>query len=269
MIVRSAVFAALLATVSVAAPAAAADLRDLCPDRPGRLTPACIVDAGHLQVETGAVDFIHDATASDITDTLTIASTMLRYGLTDHLEAVAQWSPYVSVRDRMRGGGVTTDRGVGDVLLGLKQSLLNPDGKGVSIALAPFVTIPTAKSAIGAGSSTQGLVVAVNIALPADFSLGLSPEVDRLPNSGDRGHHASYTMIGGLSRAFGAVTPGVELGVTQDDDPTGRTTKATADFFAAWIPKSMPSVQFDVATYVGLNRDTPDVEAYIGVSKRF
>ncbi len=267
MIVRSAVLAAMIVTASTAA--AAADLRDLCPDRPGRLTPACIVDAGHLQVETGAVDFTHDATDSDITDTLTIASTTLRYGVTDHLEAVAQWSPYTSVRDRMRGGGVTTDRGVGDVLLGLKQSLLHPDGKGVSIALAPFVTIPTAKSAIGAGSSTQGLIVPVTISLPADFSLGLSPEVDRLPNGGDRGHHASYTMIGGISRAFGAVTPGVELAATQDDDPTGRKTEATADFFAAWIPKSLPSVQFDVATYVGLNRDTPDVEAYIGVSKRF
>ena len=259
---------ALLATL-IAGPVAAADLRDPCFDRPGRLTPACIVDAGHLAVETGAVDFIHDATATDITDTLTIAATTLRYGLTSHLEAVAQWSPYVSVRNRMRGGGVTTDRGVGDVFLGLKQSLLNPDGKGVSIALSPFVTIPTAKSSIGAGSSTQGLVVPVTIALPADFSLGLSPEVDRLPNGGDRGHHASYTMIGGLSRVFGAVTPGVELGVTHDDNPTGRVTKATADAFVAWIPKAIPTVQFDAAAYVGLNRDTPDVEAYIGVSKRF
>lgn len=259
----------LLAILLAAAPAAAADLRDLCPDRPGRLTPACIVDAGHVQVETGAVDFTHDATASDITDTLTIASTALRYGLTDHLEAVVQWSPYIGVRDRTRGGGVTTDRGVGDVLLGLKQSLLNPDGKGVSIALAPFVTIPTATSSIGAGSSTQGLVMPVTIALPADFSLGLSPEIDRLPNGGDRGHHASYTMIGGLSRQFGAVTPGVELAATRDDDPTARTTRATADAFVAWVPKSLKTVQFDVATYIGLNRDTPDVEAYIGVSKRF
>jgi hypothetical protein len=262
--------AALIAVLAtLAEPAAAADLRDLCPDRPGRLTPACIVDAGHLLVETGAIDFIHDANATDITDTLTVASTTLRYGLTSHLEAVVAWSPYVSVRDRVRGGAATTARGIGDVLIGVKQSLLHPDGKGVSIALAPFVTIPTAKSAIGAGTSTQGLVVAVNIALPADFSLGLSPEVDRLPNAGDRSHHASYTMVGGISRAFGALTPGVELAATRDDDPTGRRTKATADAFVAWVPKSIPTVQFDVATYVGLNRDTPDIEAYIGILKRF
>ncbi len=262
--------ATLIATLAIlATPAAAADLRELCPDRPGRLTPACIVDAGHLLIETGVVDWMHDATASDITDTLTVASTTLRYGLTNHLEAVAQWNPYVSVRDRMRGGSATTDRGVGDVLFGLKQSLLNPDGKGVSIALAPFVTIPTAKSAIGAGTSTQGLVVAVTVALPADFALGVSPEVDRLSNGADRGHHASYTMIGGISRAFGALTPGIELAATRDDDPTGRVTRATADAFVAWAPKSLPSVQFDVATYFGLSRDTPDIEAYIGVSKRF
>lgn len=259
----------LILLATIASPAAAADLRDLCPDRPGRLTPACIVDAGHLQVETGAIDFTHDATTTDVVDTFAAASTALRYGVTGSLEAVVQWTPYLSVRDRMRGGGVTTERGVGDVLLGLKQSLLHPDGKGVSIALAPFVTIPTAKASIGAGKSAQGLVVAVTVPLPADFSLGLSPEVDRLPNGGARGYHASYTMIGGLSRAFGAVTPGVELAATRDNDPTGRTTRMTADAFVAWVPKALPTVQFDVATYIGLTRDTPDVEAYIGVSKRF
>ena len=56
------------------------------------------------------------------------------------------------------------------------------------------------------------------------------------------------------------VNAGVELAGTHDDDPTGRTTKATADVFAAYIPKSLPTVQFDAATYVGLNHDTPDVE---------
>ncbi len=249
--------------------AAAQGLRDLCPDRPGRLTPACIVDAGHLQVETAAVDFTRFTTTSDVTDTVAVANTTLRYGVTPHLEVLASWTPYIHQRTRTFTAGVERTDGVGDVTLGLKQSLLNPDGKKFSLALQPFVVVPTAKAALGAGSPVEGLIVPITYALPANFALGLSPEIDRVANAGARGHHASYTMIGGVSRQFGSVNAGVELAGTHDDDPTGRTTKATADVFTAYIPKSMPNVQFDAATYVGLNHDTPDVEVLIGVSRRF
>ena len=252
-----------------AAAAGASDLRDLCPDRPGRLTPACIVDAGHLQVETAAVDFTHFTTASDVTDTVAVGNTTLRYGVTQHLEVLASWTPYLHQRTRAFGAGIDRTDGVGDVTLGLKQSLLNPEGKKFSLALQPFVVVPTAKAALGVGSPIEGLIVPVTWALPADFALGLSPEIDRVANGSSRGHHASYTMIGGISRQFGAVNAGVELAGTHDDDPSGRTTKATADIFAAYIPKALPNVQFDAATYVGLNHDTPDIEVLIGLSKRF
>lgn len=261
---------ALLAGAAVAASAGASDLRDLCPDRPGRLTPACIVDAGHLLIETGAVDFVHDKTATDVTDTFSVASTTLRYGVTQHLEILASWTPYIHQRSRTFGTGpATMTSGVGDITLGLKQSLFHPDGKKFSLAVQPFVVIPTAKSALGAGSTVEGLIVPVTLSLPADFALGLSPEIDRLPDSAGRGHHASYTMIGGISRQFGAVNVGVELAAVHDDDPVNRTTKATADIFAAWIPKAMPSVQFDAGSYIGLNHDTSDFEVFVGVSKRF
>jgi len=258
----------LIAAAVAGDPAGAGGLRDLCPDRPGRLTPACIVDAGHLQVETAAVDFTHATTAADVTDTVATASTLVRLGVTQYLELFAGWTPYIHQRTRT-GAGVDRTDGVGDVTLGLKQSLLHPDGKGFSLALQPFVVVPTAKAALGVGRPVVGLIIPVTLALPADFALGLSPEIDRIANTASRGHHASYTMIGGISRQLGSVNAGLELAGTHDDDPGGRTTKATADVFAAWIPKAHPTFQFDVATYVGLNHDTPDVEVLVGVSHRF
>lgn len=266
--VSSLAFAAILAAAS-AAPALAGELRDLCPDRPGRLTPACIVDAGHLQIETAAIDFTHEATATDVTDTVAVGNTLLRYGVTQHLELLANSTPYVDARTRTFGGGFATTSGIGDVTLGVKQSLFNPDGKKFSLAVQPFVILPTAKAALGVGSTVVGVIVPVTIALPADFALGLSPEVDRVANAGARGHHASYTMIGGVSRQFGTFDAGVELAGVHDDDPGGRTTKATLDVFAAYIPKAHPNLQFDAAAYVGLNHDTPDVEILVGVSHRF
>lgn len=263
------ILAVLLGLAAAAGGGGGGGLRDLCPDRPGRLTPACIVDAGHLQVETAAVDYLRATTPTDATDTFGAASTLLRYGVTPHLELLAGWTPYLHQRTRTFGGGVDTTTGVGDVTLGFKQSLLHPDGKNFSLALQPFVIVPTAKAALGVGSPVEGLIVPVTLALPANFALGLSPEIDRIANAGAPGHHASYTMIGGISRQFGSVDTGVELAGIHDDDPTGRTTKATADVFAAYIPKAHPTVQFDAAAYVGLNHDTPDVELIVGVSKRF
>lgn len=259
----------MIAAVLLGLAAAGGDLRDLCPDRPGRLTPACIVDPRHLLVETAVDDFTHDAAADVVTDTTAVASTLLRFGVTQHLELLAGWTPFIHQRARVLGEGVERTDGVGDVTLGVKQSLLHPDGKGFSLALQPFVVVPTARAALGVGSPVVGLIVPVTVALPAGLQLGLSPEIDRVANQGDRGHHASYTLIGGLSRAFGAVTPGVEFAVVHDDDPTGRTTKATADLFAAYIPKAHPNLQLDASAYIGLNRDTPDVEVMVGVARRF
>ena len=253
-----------------AAPAMAGDLRDLCPDRPGRLTPACIVDAGHVLVETGAVDYTRDHTADDTTTMLSVADTLVRVGVTDHLEVFADWSPYNRVHTRPHDGSpASTVHGVGDVLFGFKQSLLNPDGKGISIAIQPFATAPTAKDALGAGRWTEGVIIPVTVELPDEFQLGLSPEVDRLPDSASRGHHAEYTGVAGVTRQFGAVTPGVEVYVSRDDDPGNRSTQATADVYAAWIPASSKNLQFDAGAYVGLNHATPDIEFLFGVARRF
>lgn len=264
--------AAALATLLIlaAAPALSADLRDPCFDRPGRLTPPCIVDAEHVAIEVSAADYSHDHAVDATTDLLGLADTVVRLGVTKHLEAFGEWSPYNRVHVHPRDGSPSfTDHGVGDILFGVKQSLLAPDGKGVSIALQPFATAPTAKDTIGAGAWTEGLIVPVSIALPHDITLGLSPEIDRLPDSDGRGHHAAYTGVIGLSRRFGALTSGVELYVSREDDPGDHTTRATADLFVAYIPPSTPTLQFDGQVYAGLNHATPDVEVLVGVAKRF
>ena len=251
------------------AAAATDDLRDLCTDRPGKLTPGCIVDAGHLLVEVGAIDFTHAVGASGTIDTTLAGDTMLRYGVTDHLEVVGEWVPYGHQRTRAGGGGAATVDGVGDVTLGVKQSLFNPDGDGLSVAVQPFVTIPTAPAAIGVGSPLVGVLLATTLNLPAQFQLALTPQIIRAADTGAQGHHARYTLGGGVSRMFGRIEGGVELVGTHDDDPLRRTTQATADVVLTYIPKAQPNLQFDTAAIVGLNHDTPDVEIRFGVSQRF
>jgi hypothetical protein len=49
--VRSFALLVALLIYAIAAPAHAEGLRDFCPDRPGKGTPPCILDKGHIQAE--------------------------------------------------------------------------------------------------------------------------------------------------------------------------------------------------------------------------
>src|SRR5438552_7676042 len=55
--------------------------RDLCPDRPGKGTPPCILDVGHWQLEVGAVDFQHGQAAGVTTDAWSWGGLEARLGL--------------------------------------------------------------------------------------------------------------------------------------------------------------------------------------------
>jgi hypothetical protein len=100
-----------------------AQLRDLCPERPGLDTPPCIVDAGHLQVETGLADWTRDRTPDQRSTTVTLGETELRYGIDSDTEIRASWSGYISQRviDRLSGESSHAS-GAGDLSLGFKRA---------------------------------------------------------------------------------------------------------------------------------------------------
>jgi hypothetical protein len=136
--------AVLLAGIATAPALAEDKLRDFCGDRPGLGTPACTVDAGHLQVEVGLGDWTLDRQPDARTDTIQAGAIALRYGIGDTTELRLGWDGYAHVRTRDRtSGAVDRTGGVGDVTVGIKQNLHNPDGSGLSIALLPYATLPS------------------------------------------------------------------------------------------------------------------------------
>src|SRR5260221_13874651 len=58
--------------------ACAEDLRDLGADRPGKGSPACTVDAGHLQAELGLADWTHDHNAGGVEHHVLLGDLALR-----------------------------------------------------------------------------------------------------------------------------------------------------------------------------------------------
>ena len=55
----------------------------------------------------------------------------------------------------------------------------------------------------------------------------------------------------------------------EDFEPSGHSTQASFDLAAAWIPAKRPNFQLDGGVNLGLNKQTPAAQAYVGVSQRF
>lgn len=259
---------ALLGLLMLTTPALAQE-RDYCPERPGLNTPACIVDKGHVSVETAFADWTLDNQPDQRTDTILFGSTIARIGVTDRIEARIGWSPvgHQRMRDKTTGLVDTANR-VGDVTLGVKASLMNPDGDGLSIAVLPFATLPVGRTPIGAGDFGGGVLLPITYSLSDALALEATPEVDAAVNQDGNGRHLAYSGTAGLGwKLTKAVTLTGEGQVRQDRDPSMHTTQALAALSVGWMVRD--NLQLDVLGAVGLNHDSPDHEIYAGIARRF
>jgi hypothetical protein len=246
-------------------PAAAPSLRPLCADRPGKATPSCILDAGHLQLEVAPLDVTFDHSQGGHDDVYAVGHMELRAGLTSRVEAELAWTP-LSIEHTSPGGHVS---GTGDLTLSLRTALSNPDGQGFSAALEPYLSAPTATRHQGAGGFQGGLLAPLGLPLSGAFSLAATPEIDVVRNSAGGGQHIAWTGVVAISRSLGEAAVGAELWASRDEDPAGHSTQATFDLTAAWTPKAQPDLQLDAGVNAGLTRSTPDLELYAGVTRRF
>ena len=246
----------------------AADDGPICANRPGKGTPTCTVGPGRVQVEVGAYDVSTSDTNAASTNTYAVGAFQVRLGLTESAEIQASLTPYTLIRQTDKTTGIRTRTyGVGDVTIGVRQSIALTNT--VSVAIQPFVTAPTGRTGIGSGGWQGGVVLPLAISLNSTTGFGIAPEVDYRLNKAGNGRHVAYTALVGINHAFGEVTLGAELWGSYDDDPSGATTQASADFTAAWIPKRLQHTQFDFGVNKGLNHNTPDLETYVGVSQKF
>ncbi len=265
-------FAAIVALAPVFTSAAYAnEEREFCADRPGKGTPPCILSKAQLQIEMSVFDWTRERSGGVETNTSLIGDTLIRVGISNYTEARIGWTPLGIVRTRdLATGARTRDSSIGDITLGFRTSLKNPDGSGLSIALQPSVSLPVGGSAIGSGTWGASLVMPMNVPLSEKFQLSLSPEIDAAPNGSGSGRHLRFGGVAGIGFPLGeTLSSGVEIAAFRDDDPAGRTTSATADFTMAWTPAALKGFQIDAGLYAGLNDDTPGLQLVFGMAKRF
>lgn len=160
--------AAVVAVLSVSAPALAQTRpppeRDFCADRPGKGTPPCVLDRGRWQVELGLFDGARQANAENKVESWDAGDLFIRYGLTGLTELQLGLTTWNRERTTDRTTGARdTAQGAGDLSLGLRHGLKNPDGSGLSVAISGFVTAPTGAPGIRADGFEGGIILPVSI----------------------------------------------------------------------------------------------------------
>jgi len=248
--------------------AQAAD-RDYCPDRPGISTPACTLSPGTWSVEVGLGDWTLDRDLTQRQDVLLLGDTLVRRGIADHAEVQVEWAALglARTRDRVAGGTqhVTT---VSDVTLALRRNLVSPDGSGLSVALMPFVTLPVGREPVSAGDWSAGLRLPLSYEISDSLSLVTTAEIDAAVDEDGHGRHFAFDeVVGAAAKLDDSLTATTEYQITADRDPERHHVEHLAGLSLDWMAND--DLQFDVGANAGLDRDAPDVEVYLGVSRRF
>jgi len=256
---------ATLILASTPAFAGEAEEAPICTDRPGKGNAVCTVPDGKWQLETTAADWARLKDDGARADTLIIGSSFLKLGLSDRSDLELGLNPYVHVETKVTGNRSSAS-GFGDVTVRYKYRL-SDEGAKVQVAAIPFVKLPTAHHDIGNGKVEGGLAVPVSMAI-GSASLTLGPEADLLADADGNGRHVAVVNLVSLA---GPVAPGLslvgELWTSTNFDPADTVTLASADGALAYLVNN--NLQLDLGANFGLNRNTPDVELYAGVSVRF
>ncbi len=267
---RVVLFATLIASPLAAkeavVPTASTAQAPICTDRPTKSNFACTVPKGFLQIEADGFTWLTNSSGGTRSDQLWFANPTFKYGLSASSDIQINWVPFTRIRSRDAGGRVSNLSGTGDATLRFKQRLSSADG-AFQLAILPFVKLPTARAGIGNGKLEGGVAVPINISVSGGWTVTLGPQLDVLADADGQGRHAGFTGLINIAKQFGKFTLYNEIWTSQNFDPAGTVQQYSYDVSLAWLPK--PALQFDIGANVGLNRNTPDLVGYVGISTRF
>lgn len=239
----------------------------ICADRPGLASSTCTVAPGRIQVEL-AVDWSFQDDGDARTDTILSGDTVVRVGLDNRTEVQVGWTAFGHVRDRVRTpAGTAVDRasGTGDAFVGLRRGLY--ERGSFTVAAQGRVSLPVGGRAIGAGDWGAELIIPLGLERER-FELYLTPAIAAATDADGDGRHAAYGLTAGgsyfLTDRLSAV---LDLAIRRDEDPLGHTTETLLGLALSYeIDRDF---QIDAGAVIGLNRDSPDLELYAGVARRF
>jgi len=231
---------------------------DIAFDRPGIGFAASTLPRGGVALEAGLPSFSRDRDDAGVLSTQYSADITLRIGLAEHLELQAFTSPWNHLRVAPRDAPAERSSGAGDVGVGLKVALPLSSEKH-AVALLATTTFATGSRDFSEGATQYALGASYEYDFNDRWTGALYANVTR------GGSEDSVTWAPSVSfAATETVSTYLELGFT---DTHGEPSTRIAGAGVTWMVK--PRVQLDASFDVGLNDDSPDVQAGLGVSVYF
>lgn len=162
---------------------------DMETDRPNVTETPYTIEAGHLQYEADFVNYETHRADETLTHTWLVNQANLKLGLLKNtaLQLIVQTYGKEISQD-LATGEKQASNGIGDLTIRVKQNLLGNYDGNFSIAVMPYVKLPT-NHYTDNKSYEEGLMVPMAIKLPNDWKIGLQVEGDRLKDDeGDAMH---------------------------------------------------------------------------------
>lgn len=234
-----------------------AQARDYCPTRPSLGQSACTIEPGRFAIETALSDWER----SSDSDTVLFGDTLLRFGLTDATELQVEWTPLGIARDRPLGSNIAR---TGDVQVGTRLALRNPDGKGLSYGVQPSILIPVGRAPIGQGGWGAAMVAPVSYDLSDTINLQFSPELALMPREEGRGNALVATGTLGLGLML---SKSYQLTGELQWERTDHVAEHRLALAVAW--QVSDDFFIDTGGVAGLDDHTPGLRFYSGLSRRF
>jgi hypothetical protein len=252
------------AALFIAGPAMADDEPRFCPTRPSIGGSSCTTEPGKVHVEYSFLDWQRDDQADQRNDRIVTADLLTRVGVGKNTELQLGWTGFGHDRTRDKtSGAIDTVNGTGDVTFAVRQHLAGAEGKPFSTGIQAFVTAPTGRNPVGAGTWTTGVIIPVQYDLTEKLAVSFTGEADAAANESGDGRHLAYSGIAGLRyKLTDNISTFAELSLERDDDPEKHETFALAAISTAWRP--IKTLQFDVSAVAGLNRASPDIRLVTG-----
>jgi hypothetical protein len=251
-------------------------LRGMDTDRPNVTNTPHTVDSGHLQIESGAVDYsyyrLYAPGGGLREDDLGFGQFNFRLGVLNNLEVNAVVNAYGNDRAHDFTAGKTDHHdGFGDTVFGGKLNLWGDESGDhaweTALAIQPQFKFPTASDGVGNGKFEFSVVFPFLMNLPRGFHLGVQPGVSYERNSTNTGYVPGMQNSVSVDHViFGNFDVYVEYA---SDVTSEKHVKAEQTIDVGYTLPLNDNVVIDSGVNFGLNDASTTIEVLAGISVRF
>jgi hypothetical protein len=247
-------------------------LRGMDTDRPNITNTPHTIDAGHLQLEAGFVDYSFYHHVNFRSDDLAVGELNFRLGVLNQLELNAVVNAFEIDRNHDYGTGKSAHaNGFGDTVLGGKLNFWgNESGDRAwttAFAIQPQFKFPTAGRDEGNGKFEFAAGFPFLLNLPAGFHLGLQTGVSDERSTANRGYVTGWQNAICLDRnLIGKLDVYVEYA---SDLTTEKHAQPVQTFDVGYVYPLTDNLVLDTGLNFGLNKVSDNVEVLVGMSVRF